>query len=168
MPKVERIINAETGKPAAHFVNQRFKCDLHLNERGMTCVCAAIFCPAHINASDHLDAIMNLIQPGGGAAELTGVIGGQKLASGTMVPFTDEVIQRLFGNTYTLSAETVERFFIVIDPTYSTGTQSSLGVCTMAQLDTKHIVVSLSGGSNWGTQNPRVAYSLPIPWAKPG
>uniref|UniRef100_A0AB33V6V3 Polyprotein n=1 Tax=Latid herpesvirus 1 TaxID=3096545 RepID=A0AB33V6V3_9VIRU len=139
--KVGSIMDSD-GKPAFHVINQRFKCDGHAQLPGLMCPCSAVFCPTHIDLNTSIQQLINNVAPGGAEMECAGGdVTGNALKSDTAQPFTEELVREFLSNTV-VKPDRVLRYFVAMDPTYANGTQSSLGVCTFAELHNGTFVVS--------------------------
>lgn len=77
--------------------------------------------------------------------EITGGTGDLgDMVSENITPFTTELIHKVMNNVIDVTASDAEvsAFYIAIDPTYSSGSLSSLGVCTFAIMKNGTMVVS--------------------------
>ncbi|ACD84546.1 terminase, partial [Salmonid herpesvirus 2] len=128
MNNVGDIIDEATGEPAFHVISQKFKCAAHMHLPSLTCPCEAVYCPSHIDMNPATQALLSCVAPGG-EMEITGGTGDLgDLVSETITPFTTETIHKIMNNVVDITDPKTEvsAFYIAIDPTYSSGSLSSL------------------------------------------
>ncbi|ACD84548.1 terminase, partial [Salmonid herpesvirus 3] len=122
------IIDETTGEPAFHVISQKFKCGAHMHLPGLTCPCEAVYCPSHIDMNPATQALLSCVAPGG-EMEITGGTGDLgNLVSDSTFPFPDETVHKIMNDVIDINdpGAEVSAFYIAIDPTYSSGSQSSM------------------------------------------
>nr|WIM37057.1 ter [Herpesvirus DDDp] len=138
---VEGIVDSVTGKPAYHVINQRFKCAAHSHSKDAMCPCQRIYCPSHVSLNSSLKHLINLVVPGGDI-ELTGGVSHADVPADTRIPFTNEVVRLFLTNIYNAATGSApRRFFVCMDPTYASGTQSSVGMATFVELESGTVLL---------------------------
>nr|UKB92889.1 DNA packaging terminase subunit 1 [Acipenserid herpesvirus 1] len=142
--RVEDIKDAD-GQQAVHVAVHRFKCKYHADAPGATCSCSDIYCPDHITVNHLLQSLLNLVQPGSFEMELTGAVQSGGRNDLNPRPFTDEICAQFAGFTASLSSvrSKVAGMYVAIDPTFSTGTLSGVGVCSLVRTTDDRFLVIL-------------------------
>lgn len=131
------LITTSDGRPFAQVTEVKYKCLEHALVEGYGCPCNYIYIPDQINTKGGymkgMEHLMNLVMPGSFETELT----GNQVTPPPNDPFKDSMYKLLANkvpnecvNLNDASAVAV----ISVDPTYSFGTTSCIGVCTAIHL----------------------------------
>lgn len=125
-------VKQENGETLAQIIDYKYKCKAHAEEEGISCVCNDIYKPDHIEIEEGVKELMNLVCDGAFEMELTG---GHTLAiKPDNHPFETGALNFMMNtvpvNHAVFKQPTESLVVISIDPTWSTGTVSNIGVCT--------------------------------------
>lgn len=141
------MIKTGDGKPFAQVIDVKYKCSAHASDptvEGFRCPCNFIHLPDHIRSGSGymkgMETLLNLVQPGAFKTELAG--GTSEILGSATLPFESSFVNFL-GNAYdkddprlTFKSPLMEKAVVVVavDPTFSTGSTSCIGVCTAMHL----------------------------------
>ncbi|AFJ20337.1 DNA packaging terminase subunit 1 [Cyprinid herpesvirus 1] len=125
-------VRQENGETLAQIVDYKYKCKAHAEEDGISCVCNDIYKPDHIEIEAGVKELMNLVCEGAFEMELTG---GHTLAvKPDNHPFETGALNFMLNTTqvnHAVFKQPLESLVVIsVDPTWSTGTVSNIGVCT--------------------------------------
>lgn len=125
-------VKQENGETLAQIIDYKYKCKAHAEEDGISCVCNDIYKPDHIEIEEGVKELMNMVCDGAFEMELTG--GHTLNVKPDNRPFETGALNFMMNNipvNHTVFKQSSESLVVIsIDPTWSTGTVSNIGVCT--------------------------------------
>ncbi|ARR28926.1 hypothetical protein [Ranid herpesvirus 3] len=142
--RLQELNDPDNDKIVVHTINHQFKCERHAEDPGVSCPCLDIYVPDHMTVDEALKSILNVIQPGSFDSELTGCVSA--LSTGVLArqPFPKPVINMFQCNEMkSLSDTDVELFIIAVDPTFASGSKSSIACVSLIKTFDSKLVVSM-------------------------
>lgn len=143
--RLQELNDPDSGKVVVHTINYQFKCSKHAEDAGVSCPCLDIYKPDHMTVDEDLKNIINVIQQGAFDSELTGCVSALSHGSGKQ-PFSKPILNMFQCNEIKSIPESdVDMFIISVDPTFASGSKSSIAcVSVIKTFDNKLVVRTLA------------------------